>query len=799
MAFADGCLHRELLRGFLLILVVGTLISWTEGAEIVALRGSGPTGHRTIEDTLLITAGEDVLLVLVGQGFTPSTKVRFTKYGLNEKLNDFQSPCNDAAATDGIYLEPDSITDTTAMIKVNLKKENVDHVLQMCAKESDDNNTDSGTPWLYQSNKKWAIFTVEKKQVKQTLLPIWLQSICIILLLGFSGLFSGLNLGLMSLDKTELAIVENVGSPKERNYAKVIGPVRKRGNFLLCTILLGNVLVNNTLTILLDDLSGSGVAAVIGATIGIVIFGEIVPQAVCSRHGLMIGARTIWITKFFMLLTFPLSFPISKILDKALGEEVGASYNRDRLRELLKLTQEHTDLVTDEVNIIAGALELSKKTVKDVMTQLPDTYMVEYNAVLDFETMNDIIKTGYTRIPVYEKEKSNIVALLNIKDLAFVDPDDRTPLKTLCRFYNHPVNYVFEDTRLDVMLEEFKKGRSHMNIVQRVNNEGDCDPFYETLGVVTLEDVIEEIIQSEIVDETDTVTDNRKKVPRAGPQHKDFSVFYNSDQSNPILSPQLALATYQYLSTTVAPFKNEFISETVLQRLIKRPIVIQHQVKDIGHADNFIYQRGRHCEYFILILQGEIEVMIGRENMVFNGGPFTYFGTQALAGVPETISRDESMSSLSSLSSTSNYVPDYSVQVLTNSMYLRVHRNQYLAAIRATLMERTRGDKPGPNAEEVFATEWRRATSVDPEARPSGADEVKVDLNAEDQSREDEWTPSPVVKPGEDVDALRRGKNRADGLTNEKRDNENAAHIDQVMINGTEGKSDGSPTKKVKS
>lgn len=110
------------------------------------------------------------------------------------------------------------------------------------------------------------------------------------------------------------------------------------------------------------------------------------------------------------------------------------------------------------MNIIAGALELSKKTVGSVMTKLEDAFMIEYQSVLDFETMSLIMKTGFTRIPVYENERTNIVALLNIKDLAFIDPDDRTPLHTVCKFYNHPVNFIFEDTRLDIMLAEFKKG-----------------------------------------------------------------------------------------------------------------------------------------------------------------------------------------------------------------------------------------------------------------------------------------------------------------------------------------------------
>ena len=140
----------------------------------------------------------------------------------------------------------------------------------------------------------------------------------------------------MALDRTEMKIVAATGTEQERRYAKSIQPLRDRGNYLLCSLLLGNVMVNSTLTILLDDMS-SGLIAVIGSTLSIVLFGEIIPQALCSRHGLAVGARTVWLTKFFMLLTFPLSYPISVVLDKILGEEIGSVYNRDRLKELIRV------------------------------------------------------------------------------------------------------------------------------------------------------------------------------------------------------------------------------------------------------------------------------------------------------------------------------------------------------------------------------------------------------------------------------------------------------------------------------
>lgn len=318
-----------------------------------------------------------------------------------------------------------------------------------------------------------------------------------------SGLFSGLNLGLMSLDPNELKIVERSGTSRQKKYAKKIMPVRRHGNFLLCTLLLGNTLVNASFTILLDGLTG-GIVAVIGSTMAIVLMGEIVPQSICSRYGLAVGAYTIWLTKLFMVITFPLSFPVSKLLDCILGKELGNVYNKQQLIEMLKLQNEYNDLEQDEVGIISGALKYRSKTVQEVMTPLEDCFLLDEEAVLDFQTMSAIIKSGYSRIPIYSSERANIVALLFVKDLAFVDPDDCIPLLSVIKFYNHPVHKVFFDTTLDKMLEEFKQGTTHLAVVLKINDGGGTgDPFYECIGIVTLEDIIEEIIQAEIVDETD--------------------------------------------------------------------------------------------------------------------------------------------------------------------------------------------------------------------------------------------------------------------------------------------------------
>ena len=415
----------------------------TESLSMSGFVVESETSARYDGSIFVVQSDTNVKFRTFGQSFSTASMISFTRQTANRLEN-----CDDMREYTPFPVDVVSDDRTSALFNVRLDSQSGTRMI--CLKDN------TSASWEHQGSDRWLTFEVEKKPDRDTLLPLPVQLVLVGVLLLCSGLFSGLNLGLMSLDKTELKILRNSGTKREKSYAKIVASVRKHGNYLLCTILLGNVLVNNTLTILMDDLTGSGPIAVLIATAGIVIFGEIVPQAICSRYGLAIGAKTIWFTRFFMLITFPLSFPISKILDCVLGEEMGSVYNRDRLRELLK--ESNTDLKKDEMNIITGALELSKKTVVDIMTKIEDVYMLEMGTILDFDTVSEIMETGYTRIPVYDGNKNNIVNILNIKDLAFIDPDDRTALSTVCKFYNHETKFVYDDYKLDEMLEEFKKG-----------------------------------------------------------------------------------------------------------------------------------------------------------------------------------------------------------------------------------------------------------------------------------------------------------------------------------------------------
>uniref|UniRef100_A0A3B4AWY0 Metal transporter n=1 Tax=Periophthalmus magnuspinnatus TaxID=409849 RepID=A0A3B4AWY0_9GOBI len=527
---------------------------------------------------------------------------------------------------------------------------------------------------------------------------LWLQLLVSALLLALSALFSGLNLSLLALDPVELQVLQNSGTSSEQNYARQIESVRRHGNYVLCTLLLGNAVINAALAVCTCQILGMTWMSTLLCAFAIFFVGEILPQSVASRHGLAIASKTIWVTRLLMVLSFPVSYPISKLLDLVLNQEISNFYTREKLLEMLRVTDPYHDLVKEELNIIQGALELRTKTVEDVLTPLQDCFMLSADVLLDFGTMSEIMQSGYTRIPVYENTRSNIVDILFVKDLAFVDPDDCTSLKTITQFYKHPLHCVFNDTKLDAMLEEFKKGKSHLAIVQRVNNEGEGDPFYEVMGIVTLEDVIEEIIKSEILDETDLYTDNRTKrrVSHHERKQQDFSIFkLNENEMKVKISPQLLLATHRFLSTEVEPFKSSHVSEKILLLLIKHPSVLQElkfDEKNKRAPQHFLFQRNKPVDYFILILQGRVEVEFGKEALKFENGAFSYFGVPAIMPSSNSgLDRSDSMlygGSMGQLNGGSNlYLPDYSVRQLTHLQVIKISRSHYQNAVTASRMD----------------------------------------------------------------------------------------------------------------
>jgi len=319
------------------------------------------------------------------------------------------------------------------------------------------------------------------------------EILVIIVLLSFSALTSGLNLGLLSLSTHELKRKIELGNT---DAAKVY-PLRKKGNQLLVTLLLGNVLVNSMLAIFLGDLT-NGLIAVIVSTALITLLGEIIPQAVFSRYALPLGAKCAFIVEKIMFVFSPIARPLSMLLDKALGAELPPIFTKD---ELVKIVAEHSqsedsDVRQDELRIVEHALNFGDKIIKDVMTPRKVIKFVKDTDSLSPKLLDDLHKTGFSRFPVRGSSDDEIVGTLYSHDL--VEIKDKAKVKDAM---DKKVYFVNDSEKLDHVLNAFFKTKHHMFVA--------VNEFSEVVGIITIEDIIEEILGKQIVDEFDQYEDMR--------------------------------------------------------------------------------------------------------------------------------------------------------------------------------------------------------------------------------------------------------------------------------------------------
>ncbi|KAF2296480.1 hypothetical protein GH714_040436 [Hevea brasiliensis] len=299
----------------------------------------------------------------------------------------------------------------------------------------------------------------------------FIQILIIVLLVIFAGSMSGLTLGLMSMSIVDLEVLAQSGTPKDRKHAAKILPVVKNQHLLLCTLLICNAAAMEALPIFLDSLVTAWGAILISVTL-ILLFGEIIPQSVCSRYGLAIGATVAPIVRVLVWICFPVAYPISKLLDFLLGHGHVALFRRAELKTLVNFHGNEAgkggELTHDETTIIAGALELSEKTAGDAMTPISETFAIDINAKLDKDLMNLVLEKGHSRVPVYYEQPTNIIGLILVKNLLTIHPEDETPVKNVTI---RRIPRVQENLPLYDILNEFQKGHSHMAVVVRKCNK----------------------------------------------------------------------------------------------------------------------------------------------------------------------------------------------------------------------------------------------------------------------------------------------------------------------------------------
>ncbi|EOD18131.1 hypothetical protein EMIHUDRAFT_461339 [Emiliania huxleyi CCMP1516] len=559
--------------------------------------------------------------------------------------------------------------------------------------------------------------------------PGWYYPL-ILLLVCSSAMFSGLTLGLMSLDESQLLLIVAGDDPRARMHAERILPIRRRGNLLLCTLLLGNTLGNSMLAILMADVSWlSGVGGVVGST-----------AAYCSRHGLAVGAHASELVKLVILLLGIAAWPMSKLLDCVLGAELGVQYSRRELKQLFtmqegagrsssgagggaglhganhaerarrrfsagrreggaqqstvsQLSAGHGAIHTNELSWLCGALSLSERTADQIMTPMQHVFRIHEDDVLDFRLMRRIADSGHSRIPVMRAPATAPPAAELDAHAAELDahaaPAAAPAQPSLGAGSDAEGGAeggakggeeasdcgagaaagAWPSTARSDELVGLLRGQSHLAMVQRVNDADESrDPFYEIVGIVTLEDVLEELIGAEIVDESDVYTDNvtralveprREEVRRRGawqdmldPTHLRVARLTDSE----IEAVSLFLAASVPLLAALPPHH--------LHAMLRASSVLILEPEGPP-----LYERGEPCAGCTVVLQGRLSTRVACGSETFEGerGPWSILGAQALAQEV--------------------YVADFAVDVLEPTRVLQLARETYEVVCKAARQE----------------------------------------------------------------------------------------------------------------
>ncbi|KAG1836831.1 hypothetical protein DFJ58DRAFT_669345 [Suillus subalutaceus] len=337
------------------------------------------------------------------------------------------------------------------------------------------------------------------------------------------GVFAGLSIGLMGLNELHLRVLATSSEEEtERTNAQTVLNLMQRGrHWVLVVLLLSNVIINESLPIFLDSAIGGGLIAVVisataieskynvSCTVELFLYlltKRIIPQAVCARHGLAVGARCAPFVLLLMYLFAPVAYPIAKILDRALGVHDAHTYKKAELKSFLQFHRTGQEpLRDDEIGILNGVLELSSKNVEMIMTPIRDVVMLSSDTILDHSTIDAILASGYSRFPVHKP--GNPLAfegLLLIKKLLMYDPARELPVS---HFPLSILPQALPSINCFQALDYFRTGRAHLLLISRTPGSPGGG-----IGVITLEGKTNhEMISEEIVDETDQYEDNQSK------------------------------------------------------------------------------------------------------------------------------------------------------------------------------------------------------------------------------------------------------------------------------------------------
>ncbi len=336
---------------------------------------------------------------------------------------------------------------------------------------------------------------------------ILIKLLMLVILLLISAFFSAAETSLVSLSKIKVRYMAD----EKIKGAKLIQEMLENPSKLMGTVLVGNNLANISASAIATALTmelfkGNAVAiATVTMTILILVFSEITPKSLAAQNAEKVALIVSKPLSIIIIVINPIVIIITKVTNLLVGilggkTDKDAPYiTEEELKSIVNVSHEEGVLEIEEKQMIYNVFEFGDLQIKDVMIQRTDMSAIEVSS--DFNKIIEIIKKEkYSRYPIYEDDIDNIIGIINVKDLVYID-------QTIDEFntvdYMREPYFTYEFKRITEFFKEMKNNRVHMAIV--------IDEYGGTAGIVTLEDVIEEIV-GEIEDEYDGVEKEVEKI-----------------------------------------------------------------------------------------------------------------------------------------------------------------------------------------------------------------------------------------------------------------------------------------------
>ena len=364
----------------------------------------------------------------------------------------------------------------------------------------------------------------------------YIQLLILILLIGLSAFFSSAETALTTVNKIRIRNLAEAGDKSAVTLTKVLEDQGK----MLSAILVGNNVVNLTAssmstTLAMNIWSNKAVGVATGVlTLVILVFGEISPKTISTLYSEKISLKYAKFIYLFMTVMTPVIYAVN-VLSSGFLRLVHVDPNRkqeaiteDELRTIVEVSHEEGVIESEEKKIINNVFDFGDSVAKDIMVPRIDMAMVEVDATYD-ELIDIFREEKYTRMPVYEETTDNVIGIINMKDVLLIDRNEEFHIRDLLR---EPL-YTYEYKNTAELMVEMRQTSNNMIIV--------LDEYGATAGMITLEDLLEEIV-GEIRDEYDE--DEEQELVEVGPGEYVVEGSMKLDDLNDLLDLELESEDY---------------------------------------------------------------------------------------------------------------------------------------------------------------------------------------------------------------------------------------------------------------